>query len=187
MSEIKVAPSTIIDGVLHFDLVVNGDSRGWFKENYQAAKLVALGLPEDFVPVQNNISFNAEAGVTRGIHAEPWDKYISIGLGEVFAALVDLRAGSPSYGMVQTYRLGVEDAIYVPRGVANSFQALQPNTLYTYMVNAHWSPEARYTMVNLGDPTLAIRWPIPLSQAIVSDKDLAHPMLDDVTPMKVER
>ena len=89
--------------------------------------------------------------------------------------------------MVQIYRLGVEDAIYVPRGVANSFQALQPNTLYTYMVNAHWSPEARYTMVNLGDPTLAIRWPIPLSQAIVSDKDLAHPMLDDVTPMEVER
>lgn len=51
MSEIKVTPSAVIAGVLHFDLVVNGDSRGWFKENYQAAKLVALGLPEDFVPV----------------------------------------------------------------------------------------------------------------------------------------
>jgi hypothetical protein len=27
------------------DLVVNGDNRGWFKENYQKEKLEALGLP----------------------------------------------------------------------------------------------------------------------------------------------
>ncbi len=75
---------TNIPGLLVFDLPVHGDNRGWFKENWQRAKMTALGLP-DFGPVQNNISFNATKGVTRGIHAEPWDKYISIAAGDFSA------------------------------------------------------------------------------------------------------
>ena len=81
---------TNVPGLLVFDLPVHGDNRGWFKENWQRAKMTELGLP-DFGPVQNNISFNAKKGVTRGIHAEPWDKYISIATGSVFGAWVDLR------------------------------------------------------------------------------------------------
>ena len=68
--------TTPIPGFLRIDLTVHGDNRGWFKENWQREKMVALGLP-DFQPVQNNISFNDEVGVTRGIHAEPWDKFVS--------------------------------------------------------------------------------------------------------------
>ena len=69
---------TNIPGMLVFDLAVHGDSRGWFKENWQRAKQVGLGLP-DLGPVQNNISFNAERGVTRGIHAEPWQRVWRLG------------------------------------------------------------------------------------------------------------
>ena len=57
---------TAIPGLVVFDLPVHGDARGWFKENWQREKMVALGLP-DFGPVQNNMSYNAEAGVTRGL------------------------------------------------------------------------------------------------------------------------
>ena len=53
-----------------WDLSVHGDSRGWFKENWQRQMMVAAGLP-DFGPVQNNVSFNDAVGTTRGIHAEP--------------------------------------------------------------------------------------------------------------------
>ena len=90
--ELRVT-ETNIPGLLVFDLPVHGDNRGWFKENWQRAKMTALCLP-DFGPVQNNISFNAKRGVTRGIHAEPWDKYISVATGEIFGAWVDLRPGS---------------------------------------------------------------------------------------------
>ena len=55
--------------------------------------MVADGLP-DFGPVQNNVSFNTAAGVTRGIHAEPWDKYVTVASGRVFGAWVDLRPGA---------------------------------------------------------------------------------------------
>ena len=87
------ATETNIPGMLVFDLPVHGDSRGWFKENWQREKMRALGLP-DMGPVQNNISFNDRKGVTRGIHAEPWDKFISVACGRVFGAWVDLRPGA---------------------------------------------------------------------------------------------
>ena len=181
------AEETNIPGLVVFDLPVHGDNRGWFKENWQRAKQTALGLP-DFGPVQNNISFNAKKGVTRGIHAEPWDKYISIAAGSVFGAWVDLRPGD-SFGQVYTTVLDPSKAIYVPRGVGNSFQALEDGTVYTYLVNAHWSLEQKktYTFVNLADPELNIQWPIPLEDSERSEADLHHPMLRDAKPMAPRR
>ena len=179
---------TGIEGLKVVELSVHGDSRGWFKENWQRAKMVALGIPDLHV-VQNNVSFNAERGVTRGIHAEPWDKFISVATGSVFGAWVDLREGSDTFGKVFATTLDPSRAIYVPRGVGNSFQALEDGTAYTYLVDAHWSAELKktYTFVNLADPELHIEWPIPLDQAILSDADRRHPFLKDVVPMAPRR
>lgn len=174
---------TAIDGLLLVDVPVHGDHRGWFKENWQREKMLALGLP-DLGPVQNNISFNREIGTTRGIHAEPWDKYISIAHGRIFGAWVDLRAGE-KFGTVVTAELDPSLAIFVPKGVGNSFQTLEPDTAYTYLVNAHWSPAAEYTFLNLADETTAIDWPLSLETAALSDKDRGHPRLVDVVPMSV--
>lgn len=173
--------STPIEGMVLFDLPVHGDSRGWFKENWQRAKMRALGLP-DFGPVQNNISYNAEVGVTRGLHAEPWEKWVSVATGRVFGAWVDLREG-PGFGSVFTAEIDPSKAIFVPRGVANGFQTLEARTAYTYLVNDHWSPEASYWFLNLADETVKIPWPIPLDEAVISDKDRRHPRLVDVLPI----
>ena len=180
-SELKVREIDI-PGFFVIDLAVHGDNRGWFKENYQKEKLEALGLPK-FDVVQNNFSYNAERGVTRGLHAEPWDKFISVANGVVFGAWVDLRKG-PSFGKTFTLEINPGVAVYVPRGVANGYQTLEPNVTYTYLVNDHWSPETKYTFVNLFDENLGISWPIGKDEAIISDKDEAHPMLADVTPME---
>lgn len=182
--QLEVA-ETNIPGLLILDLPVRKDGRGWFKENWQNEKMTALGLP-DLGPVQNNISFNAEAGVTRGIHAEPWDKYISVATGRIFGAWVDLRQGE-TFGQVFTAEIDPSKAIFVPRGVGNAFQALEDNTAYSYLVNDYWSAEAQYTFLNLSDPTVGVKWPIPLDHALLSDKDKAHPLLADVTPMKPKK
>jgi dTDP-4-dehydrorhamnose 3,5-epimerase len=176
-----------IPGVVLYDLPVHGDSRGWFKENWQREKMLQLGLP-DFGPVQNNISFNAAAGTTRGIHAEPWDKYVSVATGRIFGAWVDLREG-PTFGAVFTAELDPSRAVFVPRGVANAFQTLEDDTAYTYLVNDHWSAHAlsQYTFLNLADETVSIPWPIPLERAELSDRDRAHPFLADVTPMRARK
>jgi dTDP-4-dehydrorhamnose 3,5-epimerase len=174
---------TIIPGLYEIDLELHEDERGWFKENYQKAKMEALGLPS-FEVVQNNFSFNKDKGVTRGLHAEPWEKFISVSNGKVFGVWVDLRKGD-SYGKTLTIEITPAKAVFVPRGVANGYQTLEENITYNYLVNEHWSPEAKYTFVNLFDPALNIDWPIAKDQAIVSDKDTQHPLLKDVIPMEV--
>ena len=175
------ATPTPIPGLVVWDLPVHGDARGWFKENWQREKMTAAGLP-DFGPVQNNISYNDAAGTTRGIHAEPWDKWVSVATGRIFGAWVDLREG-PTFGTVFTTELDPSKAIFVPRGVGNSYQTLEPDTAYTYLVNDHWSPTAEYAFLNLADETIGITWPIPLEAAELSEKDKNHPRLADVTPI----
>ena len=163
------AEDTGIEGLKVLDLSVHGDSRGWFKENWQREKMAkGLGLP-DLRWVRNNIS--------------------SVATGSVFGAWVDLRAGSPTYGRVYTCVLDPSKAIFVPRGVGNSYQALEDGTAYTYLVDAHWSAELKktYTFVNLADPELAIEWPIPLDECEISEADKNHPMLTDVVPMQPKR
>ncbi|MCW2796073.1 dTDP-4-dehydrorhamnose 3,5-epimerase family protein, partial [Nocardioides sp.] len=174
-----------IPGLVVLRLPVHADDRGWFKENWQRSKMVALGLP-DFEPVQNNISFNARRGATRGIHAEPWDKLVSVASGRIFAAWVDLREG-PTFGAVFHLEIDPGVAVFVPRGVGNSYQALEDDTAYTYLVNDHWRPGVTYPALNLGDATVAIPWPIPLADSDISVKDLANPSLGEVTPMSGTR
>lgn len=181
-NELKVTESPI-PGLFVVKLPVHGDNRGWFKENYQKEKMEALGLPA-FEVIQNNYSYCEEAGVTRGLHAEPWEKYVSVANGRALCAWVDVREGS-SFGQTFSVEVNPGTAVFVPRGVANGYQTLDPNVVYTYLVNAHWSPDAQYTMVNAFDPALDIDWPIKQDQAIVSDKDKLHPLLADITPIAV--
>lgn len=174
-----------ISGLLVLRLPVHHDARGWFKENWQRARMTALGLP-DFGPVQHNVSYNAVRGVTRGIHAEPWDKLVSVVAGRAFGAWVDLRDGA-SFGTSFHHELGPDTAVFVPRGVGNSFQTLEDGTVYSYLVNEHFRPGDSYPALRLDDPTAAVPWPIPLHEAEVSDRDRTHPALTDLTPMPRRR
>ncbi|OGL22489.1 dTDP-4-dehydrorhamnose 3,5-epimerase [Candidatus Saccharibacteria bacterium RIFCSPHIGHO2_01_FULL_45_15] len=178
--------TTAIPGLIVFDVTSVIDERGYFQEKYQKAKLVAAGLPNDFTIVQNSLSYNKEAGVTRGIHAEPWDKYISVITGRVFAAYVDLRKGD-SFGKIVTIEITPNVTVYLPQGVGNSFQTLEPDTYYQYSVTAHWSGDNydKYCFVNAADPELAIQWPISLDQATLSERDRLHPQLSSVTPLEI--
>lgn len=175
--ELSVTP-TPIPGLLLVDLPLHSDSRGWFKENWQRERLRALGVP-DLHPVQHNVAFNPVAGTTRGVHAEPWNKWVSVASGRVFGAWVDLRDG-PSFGTLFTAEIDPSRAVFVPRGVGNAYQTLDPDTAYTYLVDDHWTPDAEYSCLNLADETVGIPWPIPLSRARLSEKDRTHPHLHAV-------
>ncbi|MCD4526956.1 bifunctional dTDP-4-dehydrorhamnose 3,5-epimerase family protein/NAD(P)-dependent oxidoreductase [Nocardioides sp. cx-173] len=173
--------TTPIPGLLVVHLDLREDARGFFKENWQREKMVALGLP-DFGPVQNNISFNATRGATRGIHTEPWDKFVSVANGRIFAAWVDMREGG-SFGATFHVEMDPSVAVFVPRGVGNSYQTLEDGVAYSYLVNEHWRPGTAYPALNLADETAAIPWPIPLAESEISEKDLHNPFFADVVPM----
>ena len=80
--------------------------------------------------------------MTRGIHAEPWDKLISVACGRVFGAWVDLNRRFDRPGL--HLRARPVAGHLRARGVGNSYQALEDGTAYTYLVNAQrrrsWSP-----------------------------------------------
>ncbi len=176
---------TPIPGLLVLRLDVRADDRGWFAETWQRAKMTELGLP-DFGPVQANIAHNASRGTTRGLHAEPWDKLVTVASGRAYAAWVDLRAGE-TFGTTHAVELEPGMSVFVPRGVGNGYQTLLPDTAYTYLVNDHWRPDASYVAVDLADPALGIDWPIPPEERVVSDKDLSAPALADVDGVAVRR
>ncbi|MFY1621203.1 sugar nucleotide-binding protein, partial [Micromonospora sp. WMMD736] len=96
---------------------------------------------------------------------------------------VDMRSG-PTFGTVFTAEIDPSRAVFVPRGVGNSFQTLEPDTAYAYLVNEHYSPDAAYPSVNPADTELAINWPIPLEQAELSAKDKAQPPFAELTPIE---
>ncbi|MBA5813222.1 dTDP-4-dehydrorhamnose 3,5-epimerase family protein [Leuconostoc lactis] len=179
-----------IPGMLEFDIPVHGDNRGWFKENFQKEKMVPLGFPESFFAegkLQNNVSFSRQ-GVLRGLHAEPWDKYISVAdNGKVLGAWVDLRAGE-SFGHVYQTVIDASKGIFVPRGVANGFQVLSETVSYSYLVNDYWALELKpkYAFVNYADPTLGIEW-ADVAHAEVSEADKNHPLLKDVVALQPEQ
>lgn len=179
-----------IPGMLEFDIPVHGDNRGWFKENFQKEKMVPLGFPASFFAegkLQNNVSFSRQ-GVLRGLHAEPWDKYISVAdNGQVLGAWVDLRAGD-SFGHVYQTVIDASKGIFVPRGVANGFQVLSETVSYSYLVNDYWALELKpkYAFVNYADPTLGIEW-ADVAHAEVSEADKNHPLLKDVVALQPEQ
>lgn len=167
-----------IPGLLMVNLDVRGDDRGWFAETWQREKMTLRGLP-DFAPVQANLTVSCR-GATRGLHAEPWDKVVTVAAGRVFAAWVDLRVG-PRYGTVHSTMLEPGVSVFVPRGVANGYQTQVDGTAYTYLVNDHWRADADYPAVNLLDPALGISWPLPVDESLMSERDRTAPALVELT------
>ena len=165
--------ATPIPGLRWISLDIREDERGWFEETYQTEKFADLGLGF-FRPVQANASHNLQIGVTRGFHAEPWSKLVTVTNGAVFSAWVDLRPGS-TFGATFTAEIRPGTSFFVPKGVANSYQALDAGTSYIYLVDGIWRPGLSYPSIDLFDEALAIQWPIPANQASVSPKDLTNP------------
>jgi dTDP-4-dehydrorhamnose 3,5-epimerase len=172
---------TEIDGLWVIDLVVNHDPDrpgATFREAYQGEKMRALGLPE-FHPVQCNVS-ESPLGTLRGFHAEPWEKYIHVVSGTAFSAIADIRPQSPTFKKVWTGQLGRHNALFVTRGLANSFQAVTELVIYTYLTSEHWKPGLSYPAVRWDDPELAVAWPITDARLKLSAKDAANPSLADL-------
>lgn len=178
------ALSTDIPGLLILRLRVQHNDVGWFKEDWHREKMAAIGLP-DFRPVQHNFTHNDVRGITRGFHAEPWDRLISLVSGRAMGAWVDLREGT-TFGKVVTCDLDPGTAVFVPRGIANAHQVLEDHTTFSYLLNHHWTAEARarFSGVNPYDPALGISWPIPREQADLGRADTQLPRLADAMPMQ---
>lgn len=161
-----------------------GDSRGFFSEVYNKKALAEAGIEINFV--QDNHSYSGQKGTVRGLHFQtpPYaqDKLVRVVRGAVFDVAVDLRQASASYGRHACVVLSAEawNQVLIPIGFAHGFMTLEPDTEVLYKVSSFYSPECDKGLL-WNDPALGIQWPLPADEAVLSDKDLRHPKLSELT------
>lgn len=171
---------TKIDGVLIIEPQVFADARGYFFESYQQKKYQEQGI--DTVFVQDNAS-KSDRGVVRGLHMQlapmAQGKLVWVPAGKVMDAAVDCRVDSVTFGQYISVEISEENKrqLWIPRGLAHGFQSLEDNTIFCYKCDNYYSKEHELSIV-YNDSGLNIQWPI--SEAIVSEKDLQGIMFKDL-------
>jgi dTDP-4-dehydrorhamnose 3,5-epimerase len=164
------------------------DGRGYFVETYTRRKFVEIGIDVTFV--QDNQSLSTQRGTIRGLHfqlaPEPQAKLVRAITGSVFDVAVDLREGSPTYGRWcgATLTAARGEQLFIPQGFAHAFCTLEPDTLVAYKVDGYYNKAAEGG-VRWDDPDIAIDWPLPKADIVVSEKDAALPSLREAaTPFR---
>ena len=166
---------TKIDGVVIVEMEPKKDKRGYFQRIYDDNEFKKAGINFKFVQVNQSMSFNK--GAIRGIHMQKSpkseDKLIQCINGSIFDVVIDLRLESKTYGKwFGIILLANKKMIYVPKGCAHGFQALENNTIIQYPDSQYYTPIYEIG-IRWNDPFFNIKWPI--KKAILSEKDTRWP------------
>ena len=172
---------TEIEGVFIIEPRVFGDARGYFFESYSKRVFEEIVGPIDFV--QDNESMSKK-GVMRGLHFQrpPYaqNKLVRCVKGRVLDVAVDIRKGSPTYGMHVAVELNDENhrQLFIPRGFAHGFVVLSDMAVFQYKCDNFYHPEAEGG-ISVLDDSLGIDWQIPTDSAILSEKGTKNPLFKD--------
>jgi dTDP-4-dehydrorhamnose 3,5-epimerase len=164
---------TTLPDVFLIEPRVFADPRGFFLESYHREKYAALGIHDEFV--QDNHSQSVR-GTLRGLHYQlehPQSKLCRVVRGDVLDVVVDIRRGSPSFGLWVSAVLSAENKrqIYVPRGFAHGFLVLSETAEFLYKCSDFYYAEHEHGVL-WNDPQLNITWNI--TNPVLSPKDQAY-------------
>ena len=144
------------------DLVPHGDARGRFTEWYKAETLTrATGFGLTLAQANHSVSAR---GVLRGVHfalVPPGQaKYVYCPSGRVLDVVVDIRVGSPTFGVHDSVLLDSERprALYLAEGLGHAFLSLTDGSSVTYLVSTGYSPGREFGISPM-DPALDLPWP----------------------------
>lgn len=170
---------TAIEGLLILKPKVFGDSRGYFCETFSAKRFRdATGIETEFV--QDNEA-KSVYGVLRGLHfqkgAHAQGKLVRVSQGRVLDVAVDLRSGSPTFGLHAAIELSADNflQLYIPRGFAHGYAVLSDTAVFQYKTDSYYCPEAEGAIL-WNDPDLNIDWQLPQQDIILSEKDRNNPL-----------
>ena len=177
---------TALDGVLILEPRVFNDPRGYFFESFSQREFdekLAPILGHSIRFVQDNESMSSY-GVMRGLHFQrpPFtqSKLVRCVRGAVLDVAVDIRKGSPTYGQHVAVELTEENhrQFFVPRGFAHGFSVLSDTAVFQYKCDNFYAPQADGG-ISIKDDSLGIDWKIPTENAVLSEKDTLHPLLEN--------
>ncbi|RGD05302.1 dTDP-4-dehydrorhamnose 3,5-epimerase [Parabacteroides sp. AM27-42] len=157
------------------------DARGYFFESFSQREFEEKVRKINFV--QDNESMSSY-GVMRGLHFQrpPFtqSKLVRCVKGCVLDVAVDIRKGSPTYGKHVAVELSEDNhrQFFVPRGFAHGFAVLSEIAVFQYKCDNFYAPQADGGIC-IKDESLGIDWRIPMDKALLSEKDIKHPCLED--------
>lgn len=170
---------TKLPGVLVIEPKVFGDTRGFFKEVFQAERYKAAGVDIPFV--QDNHS-RSQKGVLRGLHFQktrPQGKLVSCSYGAVYDVAVDIDPNSATFGSFVGIELSGENhlQLWIPPGYAHGFCVLSDVADFHYKCTDCYFPSDEGGLI-WNDPEVAIDWPV--RNPLLSDSDRNHPRLAEI-------
>ncbi len=149
----------------------NTDNRGNFKKFFNSDFFALHHLETDYREFYFSCS---KKNVIRGMHFQspPHDhaKIIAVGAGGIKDIVLDIRKDSPTFGKHFCCELTASTgkALYVPRGFAHGFLALEDNTIVNYLQTSCYNKEHdKGILYNSFDAD----WNI--SNPIISERDLS--------------
>jgi dTDP-4-dehydrorhamnose 3,5-epimerase len=174
---------TNLQGCFIIEPIVYRDERGCFFESFnQQTFHKKTGINIDFVQDNQSIS---QRGVVRGLHfqkgAYAQAKLVSVLKGSVLDVVVDLRKNSTTFGQQFSCILSEENKkqLFVPRGFAHGFSALENDTIFSYKCDNYYNKESESGII-YNDPQLDIDWMLSENEIIVSEKDKGLKTLDNL-------
>lgn len=172
--------ATNLPGVLLITPTIYRDARGAFWETWNQRAMAEAGLPSEWA--QDNFSLSRK-NVLRGIHyqiAQPQGKLVRVTHGAALDVAVDLRRSSPTFAQHVAVELTGDNGamLWIPAGFGHAFLALSEVVGFAYKVTDYYSSAGERTVL-WNDPEIAIPWPVPPEDIIVSDKDRQGALLRD--------
>ncbi len=168
-----------IDGVVLILPMLAPDDRGYFSKPFEKSIFAAHGI--NLFPFEE-IQSCSKKGVLRGLHFQrqhSQDKLVRVLSGEVYDVAVDLRKNSATFGKWEGFYLSAENRkmLYIPKGFAHGFLALEEDTLFSYLCGDRYDPGSDGG-IRWDDPDIAVKWPTgKAGKLILSDKDATLPSL----------
>ncbi|QNF28474.1 dTDP-4-dehydrorhamnose 3,5-epimerase [Metabacillus elymi] len=152
------------------------DKRGTLIKVFHKDIFLEKHLEVEFAEEYYSIS---DKDVLRGLHFQlpPKDqvKLVSCISGEVFDVVVDLRLGSPTYGVFETFHLSAKKAsmVYIPKGLAHGFYVCKEPAIMLCKTSTVFSPEYDH---GIHWSSLDIPWPNKTPK--ISEKDSKLPIFN---------
>ena len=174
------AAETKVPGAWVFTPRKHADDRGTFVE-WMKADVMRDVVGHGIGVAQANHSVSRR-DVLRGIHfalVPPGQaKYVYCPRGALMDFVVDIRDGSPTFGVWDAIRLDDEDrrGIYIAEGIGHGVVALTDEASLAYLVSAPYDPAREFTVSPL-DPSLDVDWGI--ASPILSDRDRDAPTIEE--------
>lgn len=153
------------------------DERGSFEKTLNKEEFMRLGLLADYEETFFSVS---QKGVIRGMHFQmpPYahEKLVHVIEGAAVDVIVDLRKESPSYQKHIAVLLfaGENQSIYIPKGFAHGFLALEDHTVMLYQTACGYHSESD---CGIAYDSIGFHWGI--SSPVVSKRDRSFVRLED--------